>query len=795
TQGKRQFTEERAERIMCEPSETFICPITHELMVDPVIDGDGNSYERGAIEDWLQRNGTSPITRVPLLASDLRPNRALKTAIDEYRRSIQSNDQLTAAPLNNLTSYEFTASGNYIDGFVHISIQPPLQANGDLTAESTGWPKSIRKYTADLVKRCTTKKRLASSRLLEEQNLDVNRSPCDICCVVDISGSMATASEIQNDANEKFGLSRLDLVKHAIKTVVQSLQPQDRLSLVSFSHSAKILFQLTNMTAVGKSSALAALARLTSDGDTNLWSGMQTGLEVLSKGQRAIGSNAALFLLTDGCPNVEPLRGHLPTLEKFKHKTNFTCTISTFGFGYDLDSKLLEEIAMLGNSGSYAFIPDGSFVGTIFVNAMTTLLATVATNVQIHVHGPQIESSDYTRWYSTTTADQATVFNLGSITCGQSKDLLIPISSELFSKYEFFVIYDTLQKKKDSIRINMNVNPQEEDDLRRLTQQKFRLQFVHCVRTASEAMRREANQDFVIAMNHIKQLEQDMRNYTNGSDAFVKDLLVDLTGQVQEALGKKDWFKKWGVHFLPSLTRAHLLQYCNNFKDPGVQHYGRGTVFSKIRDEMDTIFCSLPAPKRSKQTGAAINMTVFHNAAGGCFHGECKVRLMNGTSKLIKNVKPGDRMAPHGGMINYVVKTKCQNEKAKMVVIDNGLIITAWHPIRLHQRWIMPCSLVSAPTEISCKEVYNFALDQGHTIFVNDMECVTLGHGFKEDIVRHAYYGTQRVIEDLRQLDSEQNNSGIIEITVEGLIRNKESGLVTNLRLIGRQHQPQIKVQ
>ncbi|CAF4700514.1 unnamed protein product, partial [Rotaria magnacalcarata] len=81
---------------------------------------------------WLQRNGTSPITRAPLLVSDLRPNRALKTAIDEYHRSIQSNGQLTAEPMNNLTSYEFTASGNYIDGFVHISIEPPLQANSDL---------------------------------------------------------------------------------------------------------------------------------------------------------------------------------------------------------------------------------------------------------------------------------------------------------------------------------------------------------------------------------------------------------------------------------------------------------------------------------------------------------------------------------------------------------------------------------------------------------------------------------------------------------------------------------------
>jgi hypothetical protein len=107
----------------------------------------------------------------------------------------------------------------------------------------------------------------------------------------------------------------------------------------------------------------------------------------------------------------------------------------------------------------------------------------------------------------------------------------------------------------------------------------------------------------------------------------------------------------------------------------------------------------------------------------------------------------------------------------------------------------MPCSLVSAPIEISCEEVYNFALDQGHTILVNDVECVTLGHGFKEDAVRHAYYGTQRVIEDLCQLDAEQNNSGVIEITEETLIRNKQSGLVSGLRQTNAQHQQPIASQ
>jgi hypothetical protein len=107
----------------------------------------------------------------------------------------------------------------------------------------------------------------------------------------------------------------------------------------------------------------------------------------------------------------------------------------------------------------------------------------------------------------------------------------------------------------------------------------------------------------------------------------------------------------------------------------------------------------------------------------------------------------------------------------------------------------MPCTLVSAPTEISCEEVYNFALDQGHTMLVNDVECVTLGHGFQDDIVRHSYYGTQRVIEDLRRLDNEQNNSGIIEITEEALIRNKQTGLVSGLRPIDTPHQQQILVQ
>ena len=79
---------------------------------------------------------------------------------------------------------------------------------------------------------------------------------------------------------------------------------------------------------------------------------------------------SAILLLTDGLPNVEPPRGTLPMLKRYKEQNGIPCAaIGTFGFGYSLDSALLEGIAKEGN-GMYAFIPDASFVGTAFVNAV-----------------------------------------------------------------------------------------------------------------------------------------------------------------------------------------------------------------------------------------------------------------------------------------------------------------------------------------------------------------------------------------------------------------------------------------
>ena len=80
----RQTDEEKTETK--PPPSQYLCPITQELMQDPVIlIVSGRTYEREAIRKWVQDRGTDPITRQQCTVNDLVPNRALKDAIDEWK--------------------------------------------------------------------------------------------------------------------------------------------------------------------------------------------------------------------------------------------------------------------------------------------------------------------------------------------------------------------------------------------------------------------------------------------------------------------------------------------------------------------------------------------------------------------------------------------------------------------------------------------------------------------------------------------------------------------------------------
>lgn len=71
------------------PSEYF-CPITQDVICDPVIAWDGHTYERVSIARWLEEHATSPMTGETLQDRTLRPNHSMRSQIIGYGEKLQS---------------------------------------------------------------------------------------------------------------------------------------------------------------------------------------------------------------------------------------------------------------------------------------------------------------------------------------------------------------------------------------------------------------------------------------------------------------------------------------------------------------------------------------------------------------------------------------------------------------------------------------------------------------------------------------------------------------------------------
>ncbi|CAF2510127.1 unnamed protein product [Rotaria sp. Silwood2] len=77
---------------MKTPEDALLCPITLELFRDPVMAHDGHTYERQAIEEWIRKNGTSPITNQQISLEHLVPNYAIKKMVDHFESSLHNKN-------------------------------------------------------------------------------------------------------------------------------------------------------------------------------------------------------------------------------------------------------------------------------------------------------------------------------------------------------------------------------------------------------------------------------------------------------------------------------------------------------------------------------------------------------------------------------------------------------------------------------------------------------------------------------------------------------------------------------
>jgi len=124
--------------------EAFLCPLTLELMEDPVMTREGKNFEREAIVEWLNRgNVTCPLTRQPLTFSKLIPNASLRLQIEIWKK--ESGIEVTVYEKKCLEDLKLlclidTGKRNKLEDveWCHRMLSSPLQPEEELISDRPG---------------------------------------------------------------------------------------------------------------------------------------------------------------------------------------------------------------------------------------------------------------------------------------------------------------------------------------------------------------------------------------------------------------------------------------------------------------------------------------------------------------------------------------------------------------------------------------------------------------------------------------------------------------------------------
>ena len=801
----------------------------------------GNTYERSTLLRILADNGsraTSPLTRTSLRAADLRPNRQLKDAIDEWRaRTATATAAAAAAP------HEILASA-----------APPVVVHKALlvTASATSFPMDVdpRKLLLQI--------NVCSSHPV----VDAVKDPCVLAIVIDTSGSMNGLAKESGASDEQDGLTRLDLAKHSARTIVEAMDCNDRLVLVSFENTAKAHVNMELMTVANKARVNAILNRLEAGGGTNMWAGLSMAVQLLSEHPATAASNSAVMFLTDGEPTGMTADDIYMLFSNVARAIPFT--LHTIGYGYALDSNLLHRLAVLGR-GTFSFVPDSSMVVTVFVNLMAYLVSSYVHAATVMLEVPASLGDTRVRILGTSVrvALERTVdassgamqfkAQMGRVSTDTPRTLLLEVAvgvESVESETDLHMRVCVAPRGGDLVITNVLFGADALPvDLFRLACCEVATVAVVAANSFNVDTARARLGDVVAYVQHLHALATSSSSTATAAIERLDDLLMDLNnpdgdkGQIGKAVNSCAWFVKWGKHYLRAEALALEQQFTMNYKDLALQRF-LGAHARRVTELLRLVFLSLPPPTPSavavvargsggsfsargsssvpyalaffpepalaRTPAPAPNMSSYVDNRGGCFDGDGLVKMADGTEKRVRDLVRGDAVfsqAQHSQgqtwRVRALIKQRVPSGHASMVQFAAGNCLTPYHPIliptvvtpesQLTWSWAFAANASKhAVKKVSIDAFFNVVLHvdedsskRGLYIVIDGICVAALGHGLDEStVIAHPYFGTNAVIEDLVRIDPDGWNSmsGHVNVPTTTIIgRDFATGIVSSM--------------
>lgn len=204
---------------------------------------------------------------------------------------------------------------------------------------------------------------------LQGKELAPDKVPAhNLVFLIDVSGSM-------------FGDDRLGLLKKSFKKLVEKLDKDDKVSIVTYAGSAGVL--LDSVSGDKKDEIISALDELEAGGSTAGAAGIKTAYELAEKNYSKDANNR-IILATDGDFNVgiSSTSALVAYIEEERNKGIFL-TILGFGMGNYQDDRM-EQLSNAGN-GNYFYVDNERESDKIFTYDLMGTMFTIAKDVKLQV--------------------------------------------------------------------------------------------------------------------------------------------------------------------------------------------------------------------------------------------------------------------------------------------------------------------------------------------------------------------------------------------------------------------------
>ncbi len=197
---------------------------------------------------------------------------------------------------------------------------------------------------------------------------DDERRPVALTFVVDTSGSMNRAD-------------RLGLVKESLALLVDELDRDDTVAIVTYSGDSGIVLEPTSVR--DRDEILDAIDGLDSGGSTNLQAGLDTGYDLARDAFREDGINRVI-VASDGLANAG-ITDVTRLSERIRRDADDGIGLVTVGYGLEgFNDTMMEQLADNGD-GFYAYVDTIDEAESLFADELTSTLVTVAIDGKIQV--------------------------------------------------------------------------------------------------------------------------------------------------------------------------------------------------------------------------------------------------------------------------------------------------------------------------------------------------------------------------------------------------------------------------